>query len=81
MGRVASHSRLDLHVRSVLFLSHSHEHSFPDFDRPSILSYVDLGECFLLVFLTEGGRVHHILSIPTLHLFRRCFLSDWTFLV
>src|ERR1700755_1612096 len=51
---VASHSRLDLHVRSVIFLSHSHEHSsFTDFNRPSILSYVDLWELFLVLTKRE----------------------------
>src|SRR6266849_1111581 len=93
-GLVASHSWLDLHVRTVLFLSDSHEHSFTDFDRPSIPSCVDLWECLVLTKrecvyiichrrMPETSILHGLPSQHTTPLyFVRCyFLSDWTFLV
>lgn len=71
--------------------------SFADFDRPSILSCVDLPECFSYSNKV-GARVHHIpsqdgsaeqpetsilhgLHSTPLYFVRCCFLSDWTFLV
>lgn len=84
-GRVASHhSGLDLHVRTVLFLLHSHD-SFADFNRPSILSCVDLRECVLLDLskrkcactsyaitrwsAEEPETSIYMVILPTLHLF------------
>ena len=48
----------------VLYYSYriAHEHFFADFDRPYILTCVDLRECFSSGLNKDGARVHHMPS-------------------
>ena len=62
-GRVASHSRLDLHVRTVLFLSHSPRTFLLRTLIGQVFCHVDLREFFFSSGLNkEGVRVHHMPS-------------------